>query len=121
MAQSRSSNGPMTRPRRADGRNDDPGVPRQPRALQARWDVTLTGQRNPSASHGRPLVAVDPRNTSTQCSGCGVVDPDNRNARAYKCGDCGLRMDADQNAAINILARGMSAAGVGIPPVLAAD
>ena len=47
---------------------------------------------------GMELELVNPRNTSLTCSRCGVIDPANRDGER-----CGLRMDADMNAAINIL------------------
>ena len=40
------------------------------------------------------------------CSDCGCVDKSNRNGEIYKC-NCGMEMDADKNAAINILHRGV--------------
>ena len=63
---------------------------------------------------------MDPRHTSQMCSSCGVVVSESRQDKMYKCGNCGLGMDADTNAAINILRRGLSAAGVGMSPGLAA-
>ena len=56
-----------------------------------------------------------PKRTSQTCSGCGVVDGDIRIGKNYECGICRLRMDADIDAANSILARGMSAVGVGTP------
>ena len=54
---------------------------------------------------GRELVVVDPRHTSQTCSRCSVIEASNRLGKTYQCADCGLRMDADRNAAINILLR----------------
>ena len=54
---------------------------------------------------GRELAVVDPRHTSQTCSRCGLVEPSNRLGRTYQCATCGLRRDADRNAAINILLR----------------
>ncbi len=54
---------------------------------------------------GRRLVAVAPHHTSQTCSGCGAVDRENRSGKAFRCLACGLELDADVNAAINI--RGM--------------
>lgn len=53
---------------------------------------------------GRQIVAVDPRGTSQACSGCGVIVPKTLRDRTHSC-ICGLTMDRDQNAALNILAR----------------
>ena len=54
---------------------------------------------------GREFAVVDPRHTSQTCSRCGLVEASNRQGRTYQCATCGLRMDADRNAAINILLR----------------
>ena len=58
-----------------------------------------------SESKGFTLVKVDPAYTSQTCSSCGVVVKANREGELYHC-DCGLVIDADTNAAINILRRG---------------
>ena len=58
-----------------------------------------------SESEGFTLVKVDPAYTSQTCSSCGAVVKANREGELYHC-DCGLVIDADTNAAINILRRG---------------
>lgn len=56
---------------------------------------------------GIPFVAINPRNTSRQCSECGHIAKANRKTQAlFKCQDCGYESNADQNAAVNIAARG---------------
>ena len=57
---------------------------------------------------GRQLVAVNPKQTSQTCSRCGVVNRKARVGKRYKCVFCALLMDADVNAAINILHRGLA-------------
>ena len=61
-------------------------------------------------SAGVTVVAVDPRGTSQECSGCGAEVRKNLSTRVHRC-DCGLVLDRDVNAAINILHRGISVAG----------
>ena len=61
--------------------------------------------------YGREFVEVDPKHTSQTCSRCGKVDAAARQKKKYHCGRCGLDMDADINAASNILARGLTATG----------
>ena len=113
--------------RSASGTVEEPGTNVAAKAglnrsvLEQSWTIIRSQLEYKAGWYGRTLVAVDPRNTSTQCSGCSVVEASNRKARRYECGRCGLRMDADHNAAINILERGLTATGVGIPPGLAAD
>jgi putative transposase len=58
---------------------------------------------------GKRLIEVDPRNTSKTCSGCGNIKQDlTLRDREYHCEPCGLAIDRDQNAAINIKQLGMS-------------
>ncbi len=63
---------------------------------------------------GVPVVLVPPAYTSKTCSGCHHVHPEtdkkksDRNGKNYNCGNCGLKHDADINAALNIAALGLS-------------
>lgn len=53
--------------------------------------------------HGVPVVYVDPRNTSRECSQCGHIDKANRQTQdTFLCVKCGHAAHADHNAAINI-------------------
>jgi|SRR5258706_8117732 len=58
---------------------------------------------------GVRLIAVNPHQTSQECSGCGITVPKKLSERVHDCPSCGLRLDRDLNAARNILNR----AGVG--------
>ena len=51
---------------------------------------------------GIPFRKVDPRNTSQLCSRCGTLVPKKLKVRVHNCHNCGLHMDRDQNAAMNI-------------------
>ena len=56
---------------------------------------------------GIPLVLIDPRNTSRTCSFCGYCAQHNRKSQSvFKCKNCGLEMNADRNAAVNISGHG---------------
>ena len=56
----------------------------------------------------RDLITVNPAYTSQQCSHCGHVDKHNRESQAvFVCQSCGMHMNADVNAAINIRERGI--------------
>ena len=48
------------------------------------------------------FTKILPQYTSQRCSNCGVICKSNRNGEVYKCA-CGMLMDADRNASINIL------------------
>ena len=55
------------------------------------------------------LIKVDAAYTSQTCSCCGTVDKRARESQAsFVCGACGFRGNADWNAAINILNRGIT-------------
>lgn len=55
---------------------------------------------------GFKVIKVEPAYTSQTCSNCGAIIKNNRDGEFYNC-SCGLVIDADTNAAINILHRGM--------------
>ncbi len=57
---------------------------------------------------GRTVVLVDPRNTTKECSGCGAIVPKTLRDRVHQCDSCGLTMNRDLNASINILRRGLA-------------
>ena len=55
---------------------------------------------------GVPVVLVDPKHTSQQCSACGHVARSNRRSQArFSCKQCGYTTNADVNAACNIRSR----------------
>lgn len=55
---------------------------------------------------GIAFTKVDPAYTSQTCSSCGLVDKTSRKGKTFCCARCGLSMDADINAAVNIRLRG---------------
>ena len=71
------------------------------------WGMARTQLEYKAARYGRELTVVNPRHTSQTCSFCGTVDASARRGKRYACGRCGLKMDADTNAARVILARGL--------------
>lgn len=54
---------------------------------------------------GVAMIRIPPAYTSQRCSACGVICKSNRQGGNYKCA-CGNVMDADYNAALNILHMG---------------
>ena len=57
-------------------------------------------------SAGGRVIQVNPRNTTQMCSRCGERVEKTLSNRIHECPLCGLKMDRDHNAALNILARG---------------
>ena len=63
---------------------------------------------------GGTLVSVPPRNTSRMCSACRHTHAANRPSQAvFRCQACGVGLNADINAAKNILAAGLAVTGRG--------
>ena len=59
---------------------------------------------------GRVTVAVNPAYTSQECSSCGTIVKKSLSTRTHAC-KCGCRLDRDENAAINILNKGLGTTG----------
>ena len=57
---------------------------------------------------GTRFEKVDPKYTSQTCSRCGTVDAESRKDERFRCVHCEFTDDADHNAAVNVLSRGMS-------------
>ncbi len=55
--------------------------------------------------YGKDLQIISERDTSKQCSSCGHKQPMPLYKRMYRCANCGLVRDRDENSAHNILAR----------------
>ena len=59
-----------------------------------------------AALAGVPVIVIDPRNTSRECSECGHIAKSNRRSQSrFQCRDCGHRQNADVNAARVIASR----------------
>lgn len=59
---------------------------------------------------GKIVLRVNPAYTTQICSSCGTIIKKDLKTRTHVC-VCGLVMDRDQNAAINILKAGLRTAG----------
>ncbi|NEN97560.1 MAG: transposase [Moorea sp. SIO3I7] len=65
------------------------------KAVRVAWPTALNA--------GLIAKAVNPRNTSQNCSNCGTKVPKELKDRIHSCPHCGFTADRDVNAAINIL------------------
>ncbi len=64
-----------------------------------------------AAWYGKQVVKISRWFPSTKtCSACGTIKPMKLSERVYECG-CGLSLDRDENAAINIKAAGLAVSG----------
>ncbi|MHB8630051.1 MAG: zinc ribbon domain-containing protein, partial [Aggregatilineales bacterium] len=66
-----------------------------------------------AANAGSQVVFVNPAYTSQACSGCGGMVEKALSVRVHSCPHCGLELDRDLNAAINILRRALESARTG--------
>jgi putative transposase len=74
--------------------------------MDASWGYLRQRLEAKAAEAGRQVIAVPPAYTSKSCSGCGAIFEDLKlSTRWVKC-CCGLSLDRDHNAAVNILRRG---------------
>jgi putative transposase len=80
----------------------------------AAWHQLIAYTTYKAENAGRVVVLVDPRNTSQQCSCCGTMVEKSLSVRVHACPACGLVMDRDQNAAINILGLGLQSLGIAL-------
>jgi len=75
--------------------------------MDVAWTQFVSMTIGKAAEAGRTVILVDPRNTSKLCSHCGELVQKTLSDRTHTCLNCGLVMDRDVNAAINILQRGL--------------
>ena len=78
------------------------------RIQQQRWGMFLRLLEIKAARAGIAYAQVDPRNTSLDCSRCRHGKPKRElplSVRVYACDNCGMVIDRDVNAAINVLVR----------------
>ena len=71
--------------------------------LDAAWGQFITILEAVAVKCGVRVVKVNPHGTSQNCSSCGTKVPKTLSVRTHECPKCGLTMDRDENAAINIL------------------
>lgn len=77
----------------------------------ASWGQFLSWVRYYGALHGIPIIAVSPQFTTQDCSGCGERVKKSLSIRTHVCPACGLVLDRDHNAALNILELAYRTAG----------
>lgn len=76
----------------------------------AAWRMLINATKYKAESAGTTVVLVNPAYTSQICSRCGTLVPKDLSNRTHNCPSCGLVMDRDENAAINILRLGLQSA-----------
>lgn len=71
------------------------------------WGKLIQFTRSKAAKAGKVVELVDARYTSQKCSQCGIMVPKTLADRIHSCPNCGLEMDRDLNASINIRTLGL--------------
>jgi len=74
---------------------------------EASWGTFINYLTYKAENAGKWLIKVDPRNTSQLCSECKKIVKKPLSERIHKCPFCGLKLDRDYNASLNILDRGL--------------
>jgi putative transposase len=68
----------------------------------AGWSQLINFTKTKAEYAGKIVELVNPRNTSQNCSSCGSLVQKDLSVRIHSCPFCGLVLDRDHNAAINI-------------------
>lgn len=66
------------------------------------WGIFFQFLSYKAENAGRKVIRVNPNGTSQRCSTCGEKVPKSLSVRTHCCPFCGLKIDRDLNAAINI-------------------
>jgi putative transposase len=73
----------------------------------AGWGTFLRWVKAYALMHDIPLIAVAPNYTSQVCSQCGTLVKKTLSVRTHICTGCGVVLDRDHNAALNILQKAL--------------
>lgn len=77
----------------------------------ASWGMFVNAARNKAEEAGSKVVLINPNGTSQACSRCSLIVKKDLSERTHRC-ECGLVMDRDLNASINILRLGLQSLGL---------
>jgi putative transposase len=73
----------------------------------AGWGTFLRWVKHYGVLHAIPVLAVEPHFTSQECSNCKRIVKKSLSMRTHICPGCGLNLDRDYNAALNILIKAL--------------
>ena len=83
--------------------------------LDQGWHMFQTFLEHKMKQEGGKVIYINPRNTSNKCSRCKYISKENRKSQSkFECVKCGLKINADLNASVNILAEGLSVIACGV-------
>ncbi len=72
------------------------------------WGTFISWVKAYGVMHDIPIIAVAPHFTSQECSACGAIVKKSLSVRTHICTSCGVVLDRDHNAALNILAKALA-------------
>ena len=78
--------------------------------MDSSWGRFIQMLELKAESAGAKVVRVNPRHTSMKCNSCGNIQNMPLYRRLYSCRSCGLNIDRDYNASLNILGEGLAVA-----------
>lgn len=74
----------------------------------AGWGTFISWVKAYGVAHTIPVIAVAPQFTSQQCSACDAMVKKSLSVRTHICTSCGVVLDRDHNAALNILEKALA-------------
>src|SRR5258708_10348424 len=74
----------------------------------AGWGIFLQWLARYGFLHEIPIIAVPPHYTSQKCSDCDTIVQKSLSIRTHICTGCGVVLDRDHNAALNILSKALN-------------
>jgi len=74
----------------------------------AAWGTFISWVKAYALMHNVAVIAVAPQFTSQECSACGALVKKSLSVRTHICTGCGVVLDRDHNAALNILAKALA-------------
>ncbi len=77
----------------------------------ASWNQLISYTNYKAKGAGSTCIQIDPRGTSQCCSACSAVVRKELSSRVHQCPSCGLEIDRDLNAALNIVGVGLHSLG----------
>lgn len=83
----------------------------------AAWRMFLDQLKSKAEEAGKKLIKVNPAYTSQDCSVCGNRQKLKLSDRMYHCPCCGLSINRDVNASLNVLTLGMQCLRKGFQPL----
>lgn len=87
------------------------------------WNEFVSMLVYKASQAGKQIIEIDPKNTTKNCSNpdCNNKVDKKLSDRTHKCSECGLEIDRDLNASVNIVNKGISLVRQGLSEVKPSD